>query len=457
MKNLKNLLPARAAASIENGPQTIDGVESPDDNYRPAMRFGLWTLAIGFGGFLLWAGLAPLDEGVPAHGTVIAEGKRKTVQHLSGGVVEAILVREGEIVRSGQPLVRLNAKAAQAQHAAARAQFVVSAASEARLHAERAGLATISFPKELLTDREDPEVKEAMASQVLLFNSRRGALLGEAAVLRENIAGLRQQIIGLEAQVAAKKMQMDLLREQAVSLRDLTRDGFYPRNRLLDIERALAEVSGEHGEILATLARVRNQIAELNLRILQRRQEFQRDVETELAQVQRDTGALRERLTAVSDELQRIEIQAPVDGMVVDLRVHTLGGVIAPGAQLMNIAPLNEPMIIEARVPPHMIDRVHADLTVTVLFPAFNASTIPTVEGRVRTISADLVPDPNPQLPSAYLAQIEVTPESMKTLGNRVIRTGMPADVVITTGERTLLGYLLKPLTGRISVSFKEQ
>lgn len=457
MKNLKNLLPARAAAPIENGPQTIDGVESPDDNYRPAMRFGLWTLVIGFGGFLLWAGLAPLDEGVPAPGTVIAEGKRKTVQHLSGGVVEAILVREGEIVRAGQPLVRLNAKVAQAQHAAVRAQFVVSAASEARLHTERAGLATISFPKELLTDREDPEVKKAMASQVLLFNSRRDALLGEAAVLRESIAGLRQQIIGLEAQVAAKKMQMDLLREQAVSLRDLTRDGFYPRNRLLDIERALAEVSGEHGEILATLARVRNQIAELNLRILQRRQEFQRDVETELAQVQRDTGALRERLTAVSDELQRIEIQAPVDGMVVDLRVHTLGGVIAPGAQLMNIAPLNEPMIIEARVPPHMIDRVHADLTVTVMFPAFNASTTPTVEGRVRTISADLVPDPNPQLPPAYLAQIEVTPESMKMLGDRVIRTGMPADVVITTGERTLLGYLLKPLTGRIAVSFKEQ
>lgn len=457
MKNLKSLLPARAAATLENGPQTVDAIESPDDNYRPAMRFGLWTLAIGFGGFLLWAGLAPLDEGVPAAGTVIAEGKRKTVQHLSGGVVDAILVREGEIVHAGQPLVRLNAKAAQAQHATVRSQFVVSAASEARLLAERAGLATISFPKELLTDREDPEVKEAMASQVLLFNSRRNALLGEAAIQRESIAGLRQQIIGLEVQAAAKKMQMDLLREQAVSLRDLTRDGFYPRNRLLDIERALAEVSGEHGEILATLARARNQIAELNLRILQRRQEFQRDVETELAQVQRDTGALRERLTAVSDELQRIEIQAPVDGMVVDLRVHTLGGVIAPGAQLMTIAPLNEPMIIEARVPPHMIDRVHADLAVIVMFPAFNAATTPTVEGRVRTISADLVPDPNPQLPPAYLAQIEVTPESMKTLGDRVIRTGMPAEIVITTGERTLLGYLLKPLTGRIAVSFKEQ
>jgi len=457
MKNLKNLLPARAAVTIENSPQTIDGVESPDDNYRPAMRFGLWSLAIGFGGFLLWAGLAPLDEGVPAPGTVIAEGKRKTVQHLSGGVVEAILVREGEIVRAGQPLVRLNAKVAQAQHAAVRAQFVVSAASEARLHAERAGLATISFPKELLTDREDPEVKEAMASQVLLFNSRRDALLGEAAIQRESIAGLRQQIIGLDAQAAAKKMQMDLLREQAVSLRDLTRDGFYPRNRLLDIERALAEVSGEHGEILATLARVRNQIAELNLRILQRRQEFQRDVETELAKVQRDTGSLRERLTAVSDELQRIEIQAPVDGMVVDLRVHTLGGVIGPGAQLMDIAPLNEPMIIEARVAPHMIDRVHAGLIVNVMFPAFNSATTPTVEGRVRTISADLVPDTNPQLPPAYLAQIEVPPESMKKLGNRVVRTGMPADIVITTGERTMLGYLLKPLTSRFALSFKEQ
>lgn len=457
MKKLKNLIPTRAAASIENGPQTLDAVDTPDENYRPTMRFGLWALAIGFGGFLLWAGLAPLDEGVPAPGTVIAEGNRKTIQHLSGGVVEAILVREGELVRAGQPLVRLNAKMAQSQHATARAQFVVSAASEARLHAERAGQASIRFPQELLADQDVPEFKEAMASQILLFNSRRDALQGESAILRESIAGLKQQIVGLEAQSAAKKTQMDLLREQAVSLRDLTRDGFYPRNRLLEIERSLAQVIGEHSDILATLARARNQIAEQNLRILQRRQEFQRDVETELAQVQRDTGALRERLTAVSDELQRIEIQAPVDGMVVGLRVHTQGGVIAPGATIMDIAPLNEPLIIEARVPPHMIDRVHANLTVTVMFPAFNASITPTVEGRVRTISADLVPDPNPQFPPAYLAQIEITPEGMKMLGDQVIRTGMPADVVITTGERTLLGYLLKPLTGRIAVSFKEQ
>lgn len=457
MKYLKNLLPSRTVAPIENGPQTIDAIETPDDNYRPTMRFGLWALAIGFGGFLLWAGLAPLDEGVPAPGTVVAEGKRKTVQHLSGGMIEAILVREGDIVRAGQPLIRLDAKATQAQFTAARAQFVVSAASEARLHAERAGLATVRFPEELLTDRDLPETKETMAGQVLLFNSRRDALRGEAAILRESIAGFRQQIVGLEAQAAAKKTQMALLREQAVNLRDLTRDGFYPRNRLQDIERALAEVSGEHGEILATLARVRNQIAELNLRILQRRQEFQREVETELTQVQRDTGALRERLAAVSDELQRVEIQAPVDGMVVGLNVHTLGGVIRPGEPLMDIAPLNEPLIIEARVSPHMIDRVHADLAVTVLFPAFNSSTTPTVIGRVRTISADLVPNPNPQLPPAYLAQIEVTPESMKKLGDKHIRTGMPADIVITTGERTLLGYLLKPLTGRIAVSFKEQ
>jgi protease secretion system membrane fusion protein len=346
---------------------------------------------------------------------------------------------------------------AQSQHATVRSQFLVSAASEARLLAERTGQATIRFPQELLAEQEIPEVKEAMASQILLFNSRRDALRGESAILRESIAGLRQQIIGLQAQAEAKKTQMELLREQATSLRDLTRDGFYPRNRLLEIERSLAQVSGEHSDILANLASSRNQIAELELRILQRRQEFQREVETELAQVQRDTGALRERLTAVTDELQRIVIQAPVDGMVVGLRVHTQGGVIAPGATIMDIAPLNEPLIIEARVAPHLIDRVHAGLAVKVMFPAFNASTTPTVEGRVRSISADLVPDPNPQLPAAYLAHIEVTPESMKKLGTRQIRTGMPADVVITTGERTLLGYLLKPLTNRIAVSFKEE
>jgi protease secretion system membrane fusion protein len=180
-------------------------------------------------------------------------------------------------------------------------------------------------------------------------------------------------------------------------------------------------------------------------------------VETELAQVQRDTSSLRERLTAATDELQRIEIQAPVDGMVVGLRAHTLGGVIAPGAPVMDIAPLNEPLIIEARVAPHLVDRVHTDLTATVMFPAFNTSTTPTVEGRVRTISADLVPDPDTELPPAYLAQVEVTPESLKKLGNKQIRTGMPAEVIITTGERTLLGYLLKPLSNRFALSFKEE
>lgn len=455
MKSLKDLLPARARR--EKTAHTIDAIDTPDDNYRPVMRFGLWALAIGFGGFLFWAGFAPLDRGVPAPGTVIAEGNRKTIQHLSGGVVETILVREGEIVRAGQPLLRLNAKAAQAQFATVRSQFVTSAAAEARLLAERAGQAAIRFPEELLAERGAPEAREAMASQNLLFKRRRDALEGETAIMRESIAGLKQQIAGLEAQSAAKQTQLELLREQALSLRDLTRDGYYPRNRLMDVERALAEVNGEVGELITALARARNQIAELNLRIMQRRQEFQREVETELSQVQRDTAALRERLVAVRDELARIEIQAPVDGMVVGLRAHTVGGVIAPGAPIMDIAPLNEPLIIEARVPPHMIDRVHADLPARVMFPAFNTATTPTVEGRVRTISADLVSDPNPQLPPTYLAQIEVTAEGMQELGNRLVRTGMPAEVIITTGERTLLSYLLKPLVSRVAVSLKEE
>lgn len=432
-------------------------MESLNTNYHPTIRYGLWVLIVGFGGFLIWAAMAPLDAGVPSQGTVIAETKRKIVQHATGGVVEEILVREGDMVKANQSLIRLNDKQIKAQLASVRSQYLTNMAVEARLLAERAGKGRIDFPPELLSEKNDIRAIEAVAVQAALFKNRQAALQGEIAILREGIAGLKEQVKGLEAQLEAKKLQMGLLRDQVASLQDLTKSGHYPRNRLMDTERALADVTGQYGDTLATLARTRNQITELSLRILQRQQEFLRDVEEALTDVQKEGGALREHLIAAEDDLNRADIKAPADGMVVGLQFQTVGGVITPGIRIMDIAPLDEPLIIETRVPPHLIDKVHAGLKADVRFSAFQQADTPIVEGNVTTVSADLVPDQNPEVPPSYLVQVQVTPDGLKELGRHQIRTGMPVEVIIKTGERTLLSYLTKPFLTRISAAFKEQ
>jgi protease secretion system membrane fusion protein len=428
---------------------------SIDLNDARPRRWG-WLLVIaGFGGFMAWAATAPLDAGVPSPGTVVVAGNRKAVQPLVGGKIVELAVRDGDMVKAGQVLVRFDGTHARSQYDVARGQWFSIMAVEARLVAERTGRPQIRFPDELLQEKADPRAANAMALQVELFATRRRSLASDLEVLRESIRGLEAQAQGLEESSRARREQARLLKEEIERQRDLVADGFLARNRLSEQERALAGVSGAIAEDAGNLGRTRQQIAELRARMVAREQDVRKEVESLLTEVQRDAAALVSRLQALQFELVNTEIKAPADGVVVGLAVHTIGGVVPAGAPMMEVVPVDEPLKIEAQVAPHLIDKVKPGLDVDILFPAFHQATTPHIPGRVLTVSADVLVEPKQGIPY-FKAIIEVTPEGMKLLRHHQIRAGMPAEVFVRTGERTLLSYLLKPLVDRLGRALTE-
>ncbi len=420
-----------------------------------ARRWG-WLLVIaGFGGFMAWAALAPLDAGVAAPGTVVVSGNRKAVQPLVGGKIAELAVREGDAVRAGQVLVRLDDTQARSQLDVARGQWFTASAVEARLVAERLEHAQIEFPAALHEAHADPRAGAAMALQRELFATRKRALASELAILGESIRGLEAQLRGVEASSQARRTQVGLLREEIARQRELVDEGFYPRNRLSEQERALAALNAAIAEDAGNVGRIRQQIAEARSRIVARENQQRQEVESQLTDVQRDAGALLSRIEALDFDLRNTQIAAPTDGLVVGLAVHTVGGVVGVGNPLMEIVPADEPLKIDAQIPPHLIDHVRAGLEVDILFPAFNRATTPNVGGRVLQVSADVLVDPQRDI-QYFKAVVEVTAEGMAKLRQHEIRAGMPAEVFVRTGERTLLNYLVKPLTDRLKGALTE-
>lgn len=414
----------------------------PADTGR-LIRFGLLFLAVGFGGFMLWAIFAPLDEGVPAPGQVVVEGKRKTVQHLAGGLVREILVREAQHVKANDVLIRLDDTVARANHDAALQQMFSMMAMEARLRAEQRLAEAVQFPDSLNRyATTHPIAGQHISAQRQVFISRRLAMRGSLDVLAENVAANEALAAGFEEQIT-------LLKPQVSGMRDLAMEGYAPRNRQLELERQLAELQ-------ANALRARRNAAEARLRITQTRLDFQREVETQLADVVREQANAVERERATQEELERTVIIAPTDGAVTGLQIHTLGGVVSPGQRLMDIIPMDEGLILEVRVPAHLIDRVHAGLPADINFQAFVNLPNLVIEGRVISVSADVLANDQPNVPPYFLARVEVTPEGLQKLGSHRMQPGMPADVVIKTGSRSLLHYLMKPLIRRVTSSMKE-
>ncbi len=428
-------------------------------NEKPIVRFGMMTLVIGFGGFLLWAGLAPLDEGVPGSGIVSVDTNRKTVQHPKGGVVDTILVREGTRVKEGDVLLRLNDKETKAQLDIVRGQYLVSKATEARLLAERDEAQKVTFPEELIeAGKTDSRAEEALRAQDRLFVARRNALTSELGAIDEAIVGLNNQIKGLQSVQAGKKTQIELIEKELTSLRGLAEEGFVPRNKLYELERVLADLSGTRGEDLAQIARAQSSISETKLRRLQRKEDFRKEVETQISDVQRDVGTRSDQLKALEDEFKRTVIKAPTDGYVVGLEAHTVGGVIKPGDRIMDVVPEGDVLVVEAQLPVNLIDKVRiGQLANMHLQIVLGGGIQPVIEGRVARISADRMTDQRTGQPY-YAARIEITPRGEEEIRKHKIHVqpGMQADVVIVTGERTVLQYLLRPLISRISSGMKE-
>jgi protease secretion system membrane fusion protein len=413
-------------------------------DYRRYTRLG-WSIVLGgFGSFVLWAGVAPLDQGVPMAGTVTVESSSKPIAHGTGGTVEEILVREGQRVRAGDVLIRMNAVQATADADTTRVQLYTARAMAVRLEAERAGLETVVMPPELAGVATDPRLKEAWRVQEQLFNTRRAAQFNELGSLKENIAGLRAQSRGIAEALDGKRRQLAFMTEQLESLRTLSTDGYVARNRLLDLEQQHAEVSAGIATDEGSLGRVERQIAEFTLTLKQREEAFQEQVRTQLAEAQTQAEALQSRLLGLDHDLANEDLRAPVDGIVMNLSVYAAGAVVGAGSRLMDIVPSEDALVVEGRLPVHLVDNIRLGLPVELMLSAFNQNTTPHVPGEVVRVSADRVVD-------------ERTGEPFFKVLVRTTDAGMPVDLFVKTGERTMASYLMKPIADHLKLSMSEE
>jgi protease secretion system membrane fusion protein len=416
-----------------------------------------WIIVIaGVCGFLVWAIFAPLDKGVPLSGTVAKESSRKSIQHQTGGTVAEILVKDGDVVKAGQVLVRMNSVLVQGQVDATLSQYYTSRAMEARLLAERDGKSTIAFPPTLASAKQDPRAAEAIALQSQLFSSRKLALQNELGAMSENIAGLKLQQHGLEESRDSKKEQLALIKSQLEGMRDLAKDGYIARNRLLEVERNYAQINGAISEDIGNIGRAQRQVMELTLRRIQRTEEFQKEVRTQLVETQRDADAVESRVKVQEFDVANADVKAPVDGTVVGLQVFTRGGVVAAGARLMDIVPADDPLVAEGQLPVNLVDKVHTGLPVEMIFSAFNANRTPHIPGVITAVSADRLVDEHTGVPY-YRVRARVSPEGAKMAAKLDIRPGMPVEMFVKTGERTMMSYLLKPVFDRAKTSMTEE
>jgi len=423
---------------------------------KPIILVAFFVLILGFGTFMVWAFFAPLDEGLVAHGVVTVVSNRKTIQHQYGGTIQEILVKEGDRVKKEQVLIRLNDAQPKASLTSVRSEYFLALAVEARLLAERSRAATIVFPKEITSMRHLPELTNLIKTQQELFNARRGSFENEINILRENIEGLEEYIRRLEELQGTRSKQMELLTGEMNPLRELAEQGYYPRTKVIEMERMWAELSGKRSEDLGNIARTRKAVSEYKIRIVRLEQEFLKEVEANLSEVQKKLAALKDQYDATLDVLKKTDIKAPEDGFILGLIVHTIGGVVMPGQRIMDIVPLNEELIVEAKVMTTDIDRLHLKLKADLRFIAFDAKKTPVIEGEVILVSADRFIDEATRMPY-YLCRIRLTEDGIQQLGNRHLQPGMPVQVIVKMGQRTLMDYLIKPLFDRLAISFKER
>lgn len=433
-----------------------DGVITDDHHFR---FVGLIIVLSIFGGLGAWSALAPLSSAALAPGVITVENYRKTVQHLEGGIVKTILVRDGEMVKKDQTLVILEDTQPSALLEVIRGQYFISLARESRLKAQQNGWDKIRYPEELLEYQGDLRSKDAIQMQNQTFNVRKQAYQGEVELYQGQIEQLRAKADGLRAQKSSRDQLVNSYRSELRDFRELLKEGYADKQKVREFERNLAEKEGERGELISSFAAAELEISETQLKILQLQKELQREVAKELSEVQAELFELRERLQSLQDTVLRTDIKAPDAGMVLGLQVHTLGAVIPPGGKILDIVPQNEKLIVEARVSPLDIDRISIGQIAEIRFSAFKSRTTPKVEGKLITVSADrLVDEESRDKEPYYLARVEITSQGLEDLARSELKLlpGMPAEVLINTGERTLLQYLMDPLSDTVARSFIE-
>lgn len=420
---------------------------------KPVRRIGYLMLLVTFGLFGGWAALAPLDSSALAPGVVTVKSYRKTVQHLEGGIVRELRVHDGDLVKAGDVLLVLDNTQARSEVETTRSQLIAALQLQARLEAERDGLPEpVAVPA---LDPTDPRVQEARDSEARIFQTRRTSLLGEIGLQEKTIGQIEEQIRGLKAIIASKQMLAASYQEEIVDLRALLAEGYVDKQRLREQERSLSRLQTEVAESQSGIAQARVNIDEARLKILQLKKAFASEVAGLLGDARTKVYELRERLATLQDRDQRTDILAPESGMVMGMTVHTLGAVVSPGTALLDIVPANEELIVEAQVSPMDIDRIALGKLADIRFSAFKSSTTPVIEGRLVQISADRLINKDTGT-AYYLARVALTDKGRQTLGNLTLVPGMPVEVLVNTGARTLLQYLMQPASNVFARSLIE-
>ncbi|EPN6726150.1 HlyD family type I secretion periplasmic adaptor subunit [Pseudomonas sp. GD03817] len=440
-----------SSKAITTFDHNFDDMPTSDRGIR---RFGLTVVFITFGVFGTWAAFAPLSSAVHGTGVVTVQNYRKTVQHLEGGIVKELHARDGDLVKKGDPLIVLDESQLSAEYESTRNQLIVARYKEARLRAERDGLRSI--PPVTMEGTDSDRAQEALAGEEQVFKARHDSLQGEILVNRERIQQMQQQIAGLNDMIRTKAGLNKSYSGEIKQLKELLAEGFVDNQRLLEQERKLDMLKTDIADHESNITKTKLQIGETELQIVQLKKKFDADVAKELSDVQAQVFDLQEKEAALRDRLSRVVIRAPESGMVLDMKVHTIGGVVSAATPLLDIVPAQSELVVEAKVDTRDIDRLELGKTADVRFSAFNQATTPVIEGKLTRISADSLVDERSG-DQYYLVRVKVTEDGMKKLANRKLQPGMPAEVLINAGDRTMLQYLLKPARNMFAESLIEE
>ena len=429
------------------------------DRIRSPLRIATLTSVVFFAGFGIWSALAPLTGAAVAHGFIGVENKRQTIQHLEGGIIERIVAREGDRVEAGDLLVRLDDTVPKSTYDLLEGQYVDLIVERARLEAEQVEAEVIEWPDLLAVVSDRARVTRAMRVQQELFQARREALASRASLLNAGIRQLEEQIRGLDAQEAATQRQRGLVRKETAAVEQLVEQGLQSRPRLYALQRTSAQMDGALGDIASQKAQARLSIGKSRLELLDLKTQTRNQVVGDLRDLSARIADMQPRLRAARDKLNRLELRAPMAGTVVGMQFHTEGGVIGPGAPVLDLVPTDAPYVIEARLSPQDIDVVRAGLPAEVRLIAFSSRITPTLPGRVVHVSADSLLDRKSEQ-SYYEIKVEIEVDPLLLKQHNVdldkLYPGMPVEVMLVTGQRTLLDYILQPVTDMFARAFRE-
>jgi HlyD family type I secretion membrane fusion protein len=443
------------SAYFDRADHAVPYSDEMSDPRRPIRIGGLIILAT-FGGFGLWAAVSKIDSAAMAPGVVTVESNRRAIQHLEGGIVRDILVEDGATVKAGDVLVRLEDTRAKAQVNILDDDLDSDLAIEARLLAERDGLKDPVYPKELLDHVAQSKNEALISGQTNLFHARMTAIGGQKLILEQRVEQYKEQIVGLRALQKSKEVQLATIQDELHGLAGLLESGYVTKSRVLALQREEARLQGETGDHISAIARAEQGIGEAKLQMFQLDKQHQEEVAKDLRDVQNRILEARQKVIAADDVMRRIDITAPVDGTVLNLAVHTKGGVVAPGATIMEIVPNNDALVLEVQISPLDIDSIHTNDKVAIHISAVDTRLTPVIYGTLETISADRITDQRTGN-SYYKGRVTITKEELDRLGEHKLHSGMAVEAMVQRGEQSVLHYLLKPLIDSLTHSFKEK